>query len=227
MFDEYSDDMPDGTESVRPQYKAFLAYLSSYPRLSPSQQASATHERLWIESLRIVLYVFHLMRRTGQLIAAPDDMDMIQEGALAAGRAVKRWNPEKGTLSTFLVPAIRGAMLSYAAQERKQMPGVIQMQAIVAEIGDDEWTEPEELSLDETLEYPYAVFLSPERSAYYAQVIDRVQRMPADSRRMLEAFFFMDQSVKEIADREGKSVATVHRKIAWALNERFWKKFRY
>jgi RNA polymerase sigma factor (sigma-70 family) len=231
------DDADTGYETsddVKPHYKAYLDSLRIYEPLTTEEQISLAidlaysgpfaipvrdwaRNRLWIDTAKLVLYVFHLMRRAGSLPGvAPDDMDVIQEGNMAAGRALKRWDPSKGALSTFLVPSIRGAMLNYREKE-------IEFERLLQEAPEvSDFDEVDEES-DDGLEFNQTVFLSPERSAFYAQVIERVRKLPSPSRDMLESYFFLDQAVADIADRHNTSEASVYREIAWALDEKFWR----
>lgn len=73
--------------------------------------------RLWEDALRLVLLVEGRLRKAYG-IEAPD-LDMIQEGNLAAGRAVETWDPQQGAFSTWIVAAVRGAMLDYLNEAAK------------------------------------------------------------------------------------------------------------
>jgi RNA polymerase sigma factor (sigma-70 family) len=72
---------------------------------------------LWEDALRLVLTVEGRIRKRYGLEA--QDMDMVQEGNLAAGRAVDSWNPAKGAFSTWVIAHVRGAMLDYLNESSK------------------------------------------------------------------------------------------------------------
>jgi RNA polymerase sigma factor (sigma-70 family) len=73
------------------------------------------YQKLWEQAARLVLFQLGKMKKNGELPTVDyDDMDAIQEANLAVGEALKRWEPHRGTLATFLIPHIRGTLLKYA-----------------------------------------------------------------------------------------------------------------
>ena len=81
---------------------------------------AAAHHRLWEVALPLVPYCESKLRKSGYLAhVAHADPDMLQEGYLCIGPALKRWDPSGGRMSSFLVPRIRGAMLDWAAEAFK------------------------------------------------------------------------------------------------------------
>jgi RNA polymerase sigma factor (sigma-70 family) len=82
-----------------------------------SDQQRAAHTRqdwraLWLDGLPLVRFTLTRMRANGELLSPVDD-DLLQEGYLAAGEAVRLWQPPLGAFSTFLVSWIRGRLLTY------------------------------------------------------------------------------------------------------------------
>lgn len=77
-------------------------------------------DTLWVAAYATVSIVAGKLRRDGLLASvALDDEDLIQEGILAAGRALDKWDPEKGAFSTWITHRAAGAMLTYAAKVAK------------------------------------------------------------------------------------------------------------
>jgi RNA polymerase sigma factor (sigma-70 family) len=83
--------------------------------LGPGKQEART--LLWEDALRLVLMVEGRIRQRYGIEFT--DMDMVQEGNLAAGRAVDTWDPDKGTFSTWVASHVRGAMLDYLNESNK------------------------------------------------------------------------------------------------------------
>lgn len=80
----------------------------------------AARDTLWVAAYATVSIVAGRLRRDGLLASvALDDEDLIQEGILAAGRALDRWDPEKGAFSTWVTHRAAGAMLTYAGKVAK------------------------------------------------------------------------------------------------------------
>jgi RNA polymerase sigma factor (sigma-70 family) len=65
------------------------------------------------------------MRASGELQQPPDD-DLLQEGRLAVGEAVRTWDAGKGALSTWVCARVRYAVLNYL---NKQHSGGINSRA--------------------------------------------------------------------------------------------------
>jgi hypothetical protein len=111
---------------------AYLSDLSRVPRLSADQQHDlhaiaqesgsalairTARDLLWKDALRLVLMVEKRLRRSFGL--QYPDPDMIQEGNLAAGKAVETWDPQQGAFSTWVAKVCGGAMLDYMNEASK------------------------------------------------------------------------------------------------------------
>lgn len=72
---------------------------------------------VWLANLPLVRFTLNRMKADGELVQPIND-DLIQQGALALGEALARWQPDRGALSTFIVAAIRGAVLDFMAASR-------------------------------------------------------------------------------------------------------------
>lgn len=92
----------------------------------------------------LVRYVIANLKKGGQLKGYDfDDEDLISVGLLAAVKTFKRWNPEQGALSTFLVPRIRGAILDYVNTEVSHGMGGKTARVCVLSLDSPETTNPE------------------------------------------------------------------------------------
>ena len=72
---------------------------------------------LWQQAVPIVRQMVAQMRREGRIPPHLDD-DALQAAYLAAGQAVRLWNPMEAALSTHLTRRVRGAVLRVLQQER-------------------------------------------------------------------------------------------------------------
>jgi RNA polymerase sigma factor (sigma-70 family) len=73
--------------------------------------SKTARDKLWNEAMRLVLRSEHRLRKLYGI--EEQDEDMVQEGALAAGRAVDTWDPERSSFATWVLTNVKGAMLDY------------------------------------------------------------------------------------------------------------------
>lgn len=120
--------MTDELDSVT----LFLADLDKLSKLThPERQAlwltmvqeagtpAGCHAKqtLWKDAVRLVPMIEARVRKGyGGETADPD---LLQEGALACGRAVETWDPQAGAFSTWVAHVVRGAMLDYVNEVHK------------------------------------------------------------------------------------------------------------
>lgn len=78
---------------------------------------------LWQAAIPIVKHAVTKLLRSGQLSTDSATDDLLQEGYLAAGPAIKSWNPDAGMFSTWISHAVRGAMLDHLRRECSGMVG--------------------------------------------------------------------------------------------------------
>lgn len=78
---------------------------------------------LWEQTIYIVKHAVTRLLQAGQLAPERASDDLLQEGHMAAGKAVKTWNPDLGMFSTWISHAVRGAMLDHLRREASGMIG--------------------------------------------------------------------------------------------------------
>jgi len=84
----------------------------------PSEKlVSPSMNRLWTDACRFVVVIESRIRKAYG-IESPDP-DMIQEGNLAAGKAVETWDPAQGAFTTWIGRVVSGAMLDYLNEANK------------------------------------------------------------------------------------------------------------
>lgn len=229
IHEEGSTDAP-----IPEHFSSYVDYLKRIPALSRAQQLEMhamandpdepavsrrwAEQRLWLDSLKFVVFVRMQMRRSLPFVRL-DDMDILQEGNIAAGAALKRWTPKAGTLTTWLYPHVRGAFLSYAGKESSIDQRAISLDAVVgSEIGADTLEtgfEDEPVTLAEVLQYDKHVFDDPETITEYGQVRRLlVEQHGKDGWGDLAADFLIGETnVRELAAKYGVTVPTVYNRM--------------
>jgi RNA polymerase sigma factor (sigma-70 family) len=69
---------------------------------------------LWKEAIPLVKHAIKKLRRKG--LSQQDRDDLFQEGNLAAGDAVRSWNPDAGAFSTWVIFRVNGALRNHLAR---------------------------------------------------------------------------------------------------------------
>jgi len=202
------------------------------------------YKKLWEVALPLVPFVAKGLRRSGYLTPGMrDEEDMLQEGSIAIGEALKRWDPAQGRMSTFLVPRIRGALLDWTSEAHKG--GIASKHTACTVVDLEEAAGSEDFEhqdqpglhaqaagfsrldllayegvyggqgeLDEASANPNA------RASELAAIVDDLNRLlcklPADVAGMIRQHYGIgvpERTVDQIADSTGLSRRTVYRRI--------------
>lgn len=221
----------DALSQIPAHFGAYVQHLKTIPPLNSAQQAGLLemtrdeeepHEsrrwatsRLWLDALKFVLYVRMKLRNSMPFVRL-DDMDMIQEGNLAAGLALATWEPARGTLTTWLYPHVRGALLDYARSDSRIEQGLVSLDDVVgSETLVDGQTEEEPYTVAELLVYDHHVFEDPETVTEYGQVRKLlIEEHGANGWGDLAADFLIGATnVRELAAKYEVSVPTVYNRM--------------
>lgn len=223
----------------RTSFDYFMSDVRSLPRQTPEQLVelhisakagnSKARHALWLEAVRIVLFAAGKNR-----MGAETDMDVLQEGMLAAGVAVDSWEPEKGAFSTWVVAKTRGAMSDYYRTELRrgtgskaaplpffesldESAGVIDAQDTEDAPG-VEWVD--ESPVHDALDL--GGFESPEQAAYVEQVRDVVRGIEClELRTIIQSYYGIEQepmTLQEIANSTGRAVSYIHGKVQQGIS---------
>lgn len=82
-------------------------------------KADENYRLLWAQALPLVKYALRKLQAKG--IRFTDDL--LQDCNLAAGQAVRRWNPDKGEFATWIIARVRGAAWNHQRREYSGMVG--------------------------------------------------------------------------------------------------------
>jgi RNA polymerase sigma factor (sigma-70 family) len=158
-------------------------------------------------------------------------MDAIQEANLAALSALPSWEPVRGTLATWLVPHIRGALLDYANTHTSGGIGskhnkliqvaideVVASEELLGAPDDNPFAETtEQITLEDSLTYDGDVLPNSEREALLDQI--RQHAWVIRNGNLLMEHFLGDASIKTLSIRYNKSQDTIRRRIDQAIKD--------
>lgn len=179
--------------------RAYLDSLTYTPRAAEElarMRKAGDILGLWLHVTPLVVNVAKRLQRAEQTPSA-ELLDLIQEGSIAAGQAVKSWDPDKGALSTWVVARARGAMLDYARSPKARSGGVVgtqeELRAATIPAGRNAEIESEEESED-------------------AEIVRAAMRsLSPRSRQLVRDYWYTGLTLKEIAERDGVSTTTIHK----------------
>jgi len=220
-------------------YDLYMKNLSKIKRLSNEEQRKlaeiAKHNdgfagfKLQEQALLLVAHVFRRMQANDRLLTVEAfDMDALQEANIAALEALPKWEPLRGTLATWLVPHIKGALLDYANTHTSGGIGskhnkLIQV-AIDEVIAQEELSEAQDnpgmeestpITLEESLTYDDTI--DAERSKLYDQI--REAAWLVRNGRLLTDHYLGGIAVKDLALRYNTSQDTIRRRMDQAIKD--------
>jgi RNA polymerase sigma factor (sigma-70 family) len=148
---------------------------------------------------------------------------------MAALVALRKWDPAKGTLGTYLVPQISGALLNYANTHlnagigskhtrviRTGLDETVAYDEIPAAQDEPGAEQAESLSLEDSLVYDRPVLPEPESEAEKDKLVAAIWNLLPLHREVL-VLNLWGYTVQEIADLMGSSHETARRRLQGAL----------
>lgn len=183
---------------------------------------------LWLAARSLVKFTIKRMIQRGEL--APTrwmDGDLIQEGMLAAGLAVRSWDTLEGAFATWIPLQVRGHLLKTVTGENNGGVGGSRRQGFTSSLqdpfktetsnGDDEEDEDDKVSKLDMLTYPDdEVIPSPETAMNRETALRLLDRLGPFDRDVIRRFYGFDekpQSPREIATALGVS----HKRVRTAM----------
>lgn len=220
-------------------YDMYMKNLSRVKRMSNQAQRAAQQlgtrqakASLQGQALLLVAHVFKRMQANDRLLTVEAfDMDALQEANLAAMEALPKWNPVLGTLATWLVPHIKGALLDYANTHTNGGIGskhnkliqvaideVVASEELLGAPDDNPFAETSEpITLEESLTYEADVLPDAQKETLMEQIRYHAYRL--DDGNLLVSHFLHDEPIKDMAKRTRISQATLRRRIEQAVND--------
>lgn len=225
-------------------YDLYMKNLSKISRLSNAEQRelqenwrlsgrrSDVATKLQGQALLLVAHVFRRMQANDRLLTVEAfDMDAIQEANLAALSALPNWDPVRGTLATWLVPHIKGALLDYANTHTNGGIGskhnkliqvaideVVASEELLGAPDDNPFAETSEpITLEESLTYESDVLPNAERETLLAQI--REYAWIVKNGNLLMDHYLADMPIKDLAYRHNLSQDTVRRRMEQAIKD--------
>jgi RNA polymerase sigma factor (sigma-70 family) len=226
-------------------YDLYMKNLSKVKRLTNAEQRALVWDandghandafgariKLQEQALLLVMFIFQRMQTKSRLESVePLDMDAIQEANLAALQALPNWDPVRGTLATWLIPHIRGALLDYANTHTNGGIGskhnkliqvaideVVASEEIIGAAEDNPFAETSEpITLEESLVYESEVFPNAEKDYLNEQVRRHAWQVTWGNYLydMLDGF-----NIKQMADARRVSQETIRLRLRQAEEE--------
>lgn len=218
-------------------YDLYMKNLRRVRRVSNAQQRAlalegtkAARTKLNEQALLIVVHVFQRMQARDRLATVDAfDMDALQEASVEAMAAVPKWDPLRGTLATWIIPHVKGALLNYANTHTNG--GIGSKHNKLVQVAIDEVIASEELSeaqdspgmessvpitLEESLAYEEDLVIpSAEHDALLQQVNEHAWMVRDGA--MLMAHYLQEMSIKDLARVYEVSQDTIRRRLANAV----------
>lgn len=138
--------------------------------------------------------------------------DLLQEGLLAAGRAVRTWQPLKGAFATWVHHAAHGAMLDHIRRVSSGMVGGMRAHGQTAQLFEE--------ILEGSIREPYETLLREQQAMHIRQSIDQL-KIPED-RELIRRVYGIDceaETLPAIADDWGRSLRSVQRMFSTACRK--------
>lgn len=190
-----------------------------------------SRQAAWLESLPVVWATLTRMRAAGEIQQRLDD-DILQEGYLAAGLALRRWTPERGPAAPLIAAYVRGRVLNHLNTQHnggigsgRQKVQMFHLPETAPLPGTNSDNLPPDSPADGLIyAEPPDGFDDPavalEREALLKQVRFAVELMDAEDRDMLKALYGLDGepvTLNEYATRQGWAIRTAGRLRVRAL----------
>lgn len=187
---------------------------------------------LWKAAMPWVKFVISSMARQGV------DEDLLQEGNLAAGAAVRSWDPDKGAFSTHICSYVRFEMLKHLNEQKAHGTGTRWLaesgqpvELVPVEAEGEEDAEPQELTYADTGHTPEG-FGDPGIELQRQTAIETLQKLlatlaPEDAANLSDFYGVIasttaerapqdPSTVREWARKKGLPLGTAHRLISAA-----------
>lgn len=102
-------------------------------------QAHGDWPLLWQHAMPLVKLVIGRMRKDGaaQSDSADDDGELLQQGMLIAGEAMRAWRPVECAFSTHITTRVRGGILNHAAEQANAGVGSREQKPVILSLGDE------------------------------------------------------------------------------------------
>jgi RNA polymerase sigma factor (sigma-70 family) len=106
---------------------------------------------LWVEALPLVKFTIKRMIQSGALDPHYAREDLLQEGNLSAGKAIRTWEPLEAAFSTWITSNVRGALLNFLAVQSNRGMGSKRVRSKTYALEKKHLQEAAEGSLEEAL----------------------------------------------------------------------------
>jgi RNA polymerase sigma factor (sigma-70 family) len=208
--------------------------MNSKSRLSHAELVAARTRQdwdlLWEQAIPLAKLAVRRLMEEGLLDPYHSREDLMQDAMLAAGMAVRKWQPEKGAFSTWVMVRVRGAALDSITAAATGMVGGRRSGVTVVSMhgeGHTSYAENEEEDAEFALEYPVVPegLGDPAEEASNLQTHSHVEALigslpekDADMLKRIYGLGFPKETIAQYAARERLALRTVKYRLANALS---------
>jgi len=190
-------------------------------------------ETLWLQAVPLARLTVRRLKEHGTLDPSYLNEDLLQDALLAAGEAIRSWDPRKGRFSTWVMAYTRGTLLKKVASAATGMVGgrdngyfVTSMHGWQDTSNALELDESTEFGAEATLAYeePPEGFRDPCEEVVLMQEKEQLaqllQRLPQKYSEMLSCVYGIDglaETQEEYSKRKGIPLRTVKWQLSRGL----------
>jgi len=179
------------------------------------------YDILWYEAVPLAKFAVGQMSRAGLVDAVHLREDLLQEAITAAGEAIRTWDPMEGAFSTWVVAAVKGALLSYVSREANGLQAPLHFGRFYGV--DEEFIDLDESDLTyentpEGFDEPSVGLEHEDDRDDVAMLLGRL-KSPEEQDMLMRLYGLDCEPVTQIeyAREQGVSLSTVKKKLALTL----------
>jgi RNA polymerase sigma factor (sigma-70 family) len=177
---------------------------------------------LWLQSIPLVKFSIKKMMSEGEVDPFWAREDLLQEGMLAAGLAVRSWDTIEGAFSSWVTLKVRGHLLDHLNRNATNGMGGKDADVTVASLHEiAHRTEESETTRQDELAYDVEVFAPPETAAEAAALRRLMVRLTSAEADVVARTFGLGgaepQSLREVAEHYGVSHVMLRKRLKRAV----------
>lgn len=174
--------------------------------------AAGKWQPLWLQAIPLVKRVISQLIARGTITTDQATDDLLQEGLLSAGRAIRTWKPGKGPFPHWVCRTAHGAMLDHIRRAASGMVGGMRASGKTLPLFEE--------ILEGGTREPYEMVLQEQQAIAIRSAISRL-KIPED-RELISRVYGIDceaETLPAIATQWGRSLRSVQRMFSTACRK--------